>query len=449
LEQASPEKGGVYSDAMYDKMDILAGFAAVTDITASRLGKRPQDVTFEDIEEFGPTLYYNGEGPETKNSNYSQNEDLRKAAREPDFPFPVSKLVIGEIDVANTPAQARGFGEYLRSIRGEEGEEFGKVAVVSLASHAPRVARYIQKEIEDGNMPADIDYYGVAVPIPGSATGAGVREVRKIVQYHKKGDLAATPAYSEYYRPRTAEEWAEHVDERIRELITAPFDGELPDAIIALSGGIRPSISSVSETGFKTLSYADKNETGVVVPSKTRVIATAAIANAIPDVPIVTNSVDRTQPEWPSMASVVADELVHRGVDRDRIILEEESFNTATQLIEMINLAVDNGWQRLSIVANDWYFPRLGEFYNQLRNVVSYEDPAENAAFHAALDRFEEMGGQVSLVGSEEVMILAEPRFRTFFAMAEHALEETLASERRGLEALRAGRYAVSFRLNR
>src|SRR6185369_14569647 len=133
-------------------------------------------------------------------------------------------------------------------------------------------------------------------------------------------------------------------------LITAPFDGELPDAIIALSGGIRPSISSLSETGFKTLSYADKNETGVVVPSKTRVIATAAIAHAIPDVPIVTNSVDRTQPDWPSMASVVADELVHRGVDRDRIILEEESFNTATQLIEMINLAVDNGWQRLSIV---------------------------------------------------------------------------------------------------
>lgn len=235
--------------------------------------------------------------------------------------------------------------------------------------------------------------------------------------------------------------------DHIRNMVTEPFGGESPDAIIALSGGIRPSAASVSETGFKTLSYADKNETGVVVPSKTRVIATAAIAEAIPDVPIVTNSVDRSQPTWPSMASVVADELAYRGVDRARIIEEGASFNTATQLIEMINLAVANDWQKLAVVGNDWYFPRLGEFYKSLRSVVTYEDPAQNAAFHATLDRFEEMGGQVSLVSSEAVMKLAQPRFGALLAETETAMEQTLASEKRGLDHLRAGKYAVSLRI--
>jgi hypothetical protein len=236
-------------------------------------------------------------------------------------------------------------------------------------------------------------------------------------------------------------------NDRIRDVVTGQFGGETPDAIISLSGGIRPSTSSLSESGFTTLSYANANETGVVVPSKTRVMATAAIAQAIPNIPIVTNSVDRTQPTWPTMASVAADELVHRGVDPSRIIKEEASFNTATQLIEMIKLAVDNNWQRLAVIGNDWYGPRLGEFYGRLRSVVRYEDRAQNEAFHAALDRFEEMGGQVGLVSSEEIICLAQPRFRAFMGLAEAALSKTVASEQRGLEDLRAGKYALSLRI--
>ncbi len=434
-EQATPEKGGVYSTQMYDRMNIEMGFAAARDITASRLGKAPQEVTFEDIEAHGPTVYYNGEGEETAGTNYTQNRHLREAMQRPDFPFPTSKLVIGEIDVANTPAQARDFADYLRATGSS------KVAVVSLAPHAPRVSRYIQKEVEGDNISRDVEFYGVPVLPAVDVAGTGVREVRKIVQYHAKGDLAGRPAYTEYRRPHTA------AHESVLDIVTKPFGGEKPDAIIALSGGIRPSISSVSETGFKTLSYADRNETGVVVPAKTRVIATAAIARVLPDVPIVTNSVDRTQPTWPSMAQVVADELVHRGVDADRIIKEETSFNTATQLIEMLKLAVDNDWKKLAVIANDWYFPRLGEFYGRLGEVVSYEDPKQNEEFHAVLARFEEMGGQVSLISSEEVMTLAQPRFRTLIAMAEGAMQETYASEKRGLSALRRGKYAVSFSL--
>lgn len=68
-----------------------------------------------------------------------------------------------------------------------------------------------------------------------------------------------------------------------------------PDVIVALSGGITPSDKAVSQTG----SYADTNETGVVVPGMTRVVATSAIAQAIPDVPIITNRTVRSQTGHP------------------------------------------------------------------------------------------------------------------------------------------------------
>lgn len=199
LQQAPHEKAGIYSQQMHDRNNLLRGFEAVREITAQRLGKKPSEVTFHDIEEKGPILYYNGEGAETAGSNYHQNDDLRKAMKQPDFPFPASKIIIGEIDAANTPAQARGFAKYLHSLK--NAGEINKVAVISLTPHAPRAARYIQLEIENGDISKDIEFYGVTVNPETDTLGTGLREVRKVLQYYRKGDLARTPAYTAYYRP--------------------------------------------------------------------------------------------------------------------------------------------------------------------------------------------------------------------------------------------------------
>lgn len=225
LEQASPEKGEIYSSQMHDRLNIEKGFEVVREITADRLGKTPEEVTFEDIEEHGPTLYYNGEGPDTERKNYPQNEHLRKAMAKPDFPFPVSKMVIGEIDVANTPAQARDFARYLHSVKKENGET-SKVAVVSLTPHAPRVSRYVQKVIEDGAMPEGVEFFGVTVAPELEVLGAGVRELRKINKYSKPkedgspGDVAFDPAYDSYYRPRTLEERS-HLARTVGSVVTS------------------------------------------------------------------------------------------------------------------------------------------------------------------------------------------------------------------------------------
>lgn len=453
LSQATPELGQIYSHDTHDRNNLQTGVAAALDITANRLGVDVTELTAEDIAANGPLLYYNGEGD---NTNFRQNSDLRAAIESGEFPYPAELVRIGEIEQANTPAQAKDMAEFLG-----DHPEIDHVAVVSLLSHAPRVSRYIEKAVEDGVMPEGVEFYGVPVPVGDESLGAGVREVRKIVEYYDKGHLSADSAVPEYHYPRldtllTVEEWAfegagqpELTDQSkatIDALLREPFGGEAPDAVVALSGGIKPKNSENPED-FTTLLYSDKNETGVVVPSKTRVVATAAIAEVLPDVPIVTNSVDRTQPEWPSMASVVTQELVERGVDEDRIIPEETSFNTVTQLIETIKLAVENDWTKVTLVANDWYFPRLGRFIEQLPHIVTYEDPAQNEAFHAALASFAEMGGQISMVASEEVLLAAHPRYRSILRASKHAMEQTVASEARGSQALDEGRYAVSLKV--
>jgi hypothetical protein len=174
---------GAYSGISFDLEVIKGGIAAVRQVTAQRLVKEPGLVTKNDIAVNGPTLYYNGEDEHTDNYNYLQNDHLREMAQEPDFPLPVSSVVTDHITEIGTPAQVKGFAEFLN-----ETGQTGQVAVVSLAPHSARVGRYLEQYRD--LFSDEVGLFNAPVPIEHNPIGIMLREVRKIVKYAEQGNLA-------------------------------------------------------------------------------------------------------------------------------------------------------------------------------------------------------------------------------------------------------------------
>lgn len=194
---SSVTEDGMYSGRLADRERIDYGIKLVKSITALRI-KEAKDVdenytvTKEDIQEYGPLMFYNGEDATTQNVNYLQNEALKEAMNEEDFPLPKENVVIDHIDTIGTPAQIPGLIRFLR-----QHPEIKKVAVVTHAAHSRRVARYIEsyKENHPDQFPENITFLNAWMPESVRTVGAILQEVKKVDLYAKKGDLSQDPIY--------------------------------------------------------------------------------------------------------------------------------------------------------------------------------------------------------------------------------------------------------------
>ena len=174
---------GAYAGASSDLTNVNHGIELVRQITAKRMGKDQSEVTKEDIGEFGPILFYNGEDSETEGTRYAQNRDFEELVATPDFPVPASKVVIDHIDRANSIAQIEGIAKYLK-----DHNLSGKIATVSIGAHSARMGRYFEKY--KGLFPDNIELLNAAATQTHNPIETTGREIDKIYEYGAKGDLA-------------------------------------------------------------------------------------------------------------------------------------------------------------------------------------------------------------------------------------------------------------------
>lgn len=208
---------------------------------------------------------------------------------------------------------------------------------------------------------------------------------------------------------------------------------ELPEAIFVLSGGIKED----KDGEFKTLSYSEKDVHGFVTGGKARVISAAELAKIFPEIKVVTTSA--IEPDYPSHARVMANELLKREVPEDQIILEEKSIDTLTEFMEMIKISVREKWKRITIITNDYHIPRAKEMFQQIESLVKGEDPE----FDAALIKFKEANTKINFISAEEILETINPHFKTLIEKVKQTEEYTkrLEAEERGLEDLKSGKY--------
>lgn len=217
------------------------------------------------------------------------------------------------------------------------------------------------------------------------------------------------------------------------------FEGSPPEAVFILSGGIVRVTGNGGER-FRSTSYRDFDVHGLCTAGKTRVVAAAELSRRYPGTYFVTTS--RVESDFPSHAEVMSTELHRLGVPMDRIVLEERSINTITELAEMPKLAQQFGWRSVGILTNLYHFPRIRLLLDQLPTIV----PDSDAEFHDSWNAFSAVGS-ISLVPAEPILRCRSPRYAKLIEVAERtqAFAGRLEAEERGCRQILDGSYVHRF----
>lgn len=247
------------------------------------------------------------------------------------------------------------------------------------------------------------------------------------------GNLALSPAE------------ATNTNEYTKSFIRDSLSNNDPDAIIVLSAGVREQLYKGEPTGnWESVAWGQAGDLGLHTGARTRVIAGAKIAEVFPDVPVVANSYNRNNADEPTMASVTKSELIKRGVDQDRIILEEDSFSTITQYIELLRLAKQAEWKNVVVTINEYYEPRATALFQHLPEIVN--DTEVSQLWH----EFKDKGGVVAFISSEPIMRAMSPHYTKYLeeVYGTEKYHEMVAKEAQGLRAIQEGQYKYSLQPN-
>jgi len=219
-----------------------------------------------------------------------------------------------------------------------------------------------------------------------------------------------------------------------REILTKILDG-VPDALIIESGGIKPIVKG-NKIRYKTTSYVDEAPSGTL-GGNARIIAGVEIAQNFPDIKVVTAAKDEINSE--THAKVMAEELIRRGVSKDRVLLEEKSITTLTELVEAVKLTAEKNWNHVAILTNDYHLARNYEMFLRIKTLA---DPTDKEFFNA-WEKVVKNNVKFTFVGAETILPLRSPRYSSLLQKVEEteAFKRRLVFEARGVQALEKGDY--------
>lgn len=206
-------------DKTDDYQRVRLGVSVAKEVTARRLKKRIEDVTFEDIRLFGPTIVYNG----VKLHNYefvksmllnkpfinkfsNKKEPYLKQPLPTTFTFledyPSEKICILDLD----PACGNTKGQFL-CIKEKLKIQNTDVALITHGFHAPRVFRMVGKKAPLNPFGDNVTCYAFLVDRTFQANGAAADiagEMDRIPTYISKKDLCDQPCEFIIYQPKNA-----------------------------------------------------------------------------------------------------------------------------------------------------------------------------------------------------------------------------------------------------
>lgn len=192
-----------------------------------------------------------------------------------------------------------------------------------------------------------------------------------------------------------------------------------PDAIIVLSAGSVAEKLPTGEIIYRSTTYAEGDAFGTL-GGLARVQAAALLAGKYPHAFLVTTG--KEGPDGMSAARIQKSELETLGISPERIILDESSVNTKTQIEESLRIARERGWRRALFVSNEYQIERIRAFVEHLP-----EHPACEILYQSA----------------EDVLAKDDPAFAAEFVRVKKSEPylRRLATEARGVSAIKDGSY--------
>lgn len=220
-----------------------------------------------------------------------------------------------------------------------------------------------------------------------------------------------------------------------------------PDAVFVLSGGIIGSPNVQDAQPLRSTPYTEADHVGLFGGGEARVIAAAELSTLLPKALIVTNSTVRTKGgKLEEHALVYAAELRAMGVPDGQIMEQVRSSSTATELVELLRLIKEKGWNRVVVITNDYHVPRAQAMYNNLKRLFTPEyDEALSREVAELVAYVRENDIQVALQDAESVLISSRPSYAPIIAGSKltEAYAQRLVAEEQGTRQVLDGTYRL------
>ncbi len=216
--------------------------------------------------------------------------------------------------------------------------------------------------------------------------------------------------------------------------------GGVPDAIFILAHDVdKNPITGNARSG----SYAHIDPIGRIGGAKARSIAGAELHRYFPGATLITNSWSTYTGEYVSHARIAADELKERGVPASDIIVQENSYSTFTELLELIRLVVEHNWRHVVVIANEFQIPRAQAMIERIGGLHDPKGESQKPAVRGHIEKFLQMPADITFVSAEDLLSEKDARFKKVIDAAKQRpeWEATMKRDLEGAKQVRDGEY--------
>ncbi|MDP1760341.1 MAG: ElyC/SanA/YdcF family protein [Candidatus Woesebacteria bacterium] len=204
-----------------------------------------------------------------------------------------------------------------------------------------------------------------------------------------------------------------------------------PDAFFIFAGAMTydETKDEYVTASFDTYDENSMLATGVPLPSggRDRVLATCEMHGVFPEAYFVAMSKTRDGNK-PTYASVTRKELLEKGVEDHRILLQDVSVDTVTELKETARLAIEREWSNVVLIVSRWQVPRAEALLNHIEDFADRDEDKLLSSFANAIKTGTLL---VQFLDTTTVLSAINDTYTRFFG-------ETLASDPGMLARIRA-----------
>lgn len=106
----------------------------------------------------------------------------------------------------------------------------------------------------------------------------------------------------------------------------------------------------------------------------------------------------------------------------------------------MVKMAVENNWQRIAVITNDYHIPRCLEM---LKKIKEWPNNNVDTKFENAVAEFLKRETEVSFISAEDVLISKDGRYKKLLDKVHESesYRRRMESEEKGIEDLKSGKY--------
>lgn len=198
----------------------------------------------------------------------------------------------------------------------------------------------------------------------------------------------------------------------------------IPEVIVLVSGGIVKENVKDNIVKYRSTKIDEGDAFGVLW-GEARVLATAELATYFPKVMTITTSIH-------------SGELEKLSISRNRIILEEKSKDTLSQISEAMKIVYKKGLKRIVFITNEYHLPRIRTMYEYFE-LLSQSERETKTIIH----KIKNSDVKVGFVAAEPILLHRDKKFIKIIDRLKKspAYLKRLENENRGIKMIKSGEY--------